>query len=179
MHFLVRFWKELKCRASPRRPPCRSEPGRRDWINATVHRGRHGQDGCVELLLEDEDERVDVSRGDNDGVTPLLYACTQLGLSMDRVGATDGKDPARCLVLMLKSRRIPIQNLTHSIVFLRECLPNRRDVTIAEASGTPLTQAQMTARLIVPVLEGTGRSACGSRRRRRRRGRKWGRVWWG
>ena len=72
---------------------------------------------------------------------------------MDRVGATDGKDPARCFVLMLKSRRIPIQNLTHSIVFLRLRLPNRRDVIVAEGGGTPLTQVQKMARLVLPVLE--------------------------
>ena len=94
-----------------------------------------------------------MSHADNRGETPLAAACTQLAESIDQVGATDGKDPTRCFVLMLKSRRIPIQNLTHSIVFLRLRLPNRRDVARAEAGGTPLTQAQKTARLVVPVLE--------------------------
>jgi hypothetical protein len=109
------------------------------------------RDRCVELLLADE--RVDVSLASNDGMTPLISASIQLMKSMDRVGATDGKDPARCLVLMLKSRRIPIQNLAHSIAGLRPFLPNRRDVTVAEAGGAPLTQTQKTARLVVPVLE--------------------------
>ena len=45
---------------------------------------------------------------------------------MDRVGATDVKDPARCLVLMLKSRRVTVQNLAESIVYLRPCMPTER-----------------------------------------------------
>ena len=53
---------------------------------------------------------------------------------------------------MLKSRRIPIQSLTHSIAYLRRAMPTRRDVTRAEAGITPLTQNQKLARLVVPVL---------------------------
>ena len=96
---------------------------------------------------------MDVCRASNTGMTPLVSACMQLMKSMDRVGATDGKDPARCLVLMLKSRRIPIQSLAHSIAFLRPYIPTRRDVTRAEAGITPLIQQQKAARLVVPVLE--------------------------
>ena len=110
-----------------------------------------GEDHCLELFLADE--RVDVCRASNNGQTPLISACMQLMDSMDRVGATDGKDPARCCVLMLKSRRIPIQNLTHSIAYLRRAMPTRRDVTRAEAGITPLDNEQKTARLIMPVLE--------------------------
>ena len=40
---------------------------------------------------------------------------------------------------MLKSSRIPVQSLTHSIAFLRPDLPTRRDVTVAEAGGAPRT----------------------------------------
>ena len=63
-----------------------------------------GQNRCVELLLGDK--RVDVCRADVNGQTPLLSACAQLMLSMDQVGAVGDKDPARTLVIMLKSRQI-------------------------------------------------------------------------
>ena len=50
------------------------------------------------------DKRVDVCRAAVRGQNPLVAACVQLMDSIDRFGATDGRnDPARCLVLMLKS----------------------------------------------------------------------------
>ena len=102
---------------------------------------------------------MDVSRAHNNGQTPLVSACMQLMNSMDRVGATDGKDPARCLVLMLKSRRIPIQSLTHSIAYMRPFLPNRRDVTVAEAGGTPLARNQRMAASSCPCSRPSSRAS--------------------
>ena len=72
-----------------------------------------GRDRCLELLLADP--RVDVCRASADGMTPLLSACMQLMTSMDQVGAVGGNDPARCLVLMLKSRRLPKHNVEETI----------------------------------------------------------------
>ena len=58
---------------------------------------------------------------------------------MDRVGATDGKDPTRCLVRMLKSRRISNYYMKESIAFLRHnCMPTPRQIATAEAGGEPL-----------------------------------------
>jgi hypothetical protein len=110
----------------------------------------NGMDSCVELLLRDE--RVDVCRASANGQTPLISACTQLMHSMDRVGAPEGNDPARTLVIMLRSRRIPKHNLKESIVFLGQFMPTRRQIDSAEAGGEPLQPNQKMARLVIPVL---------------------------
>ena len=105
---------------------------------------------CVELLLADR--RVDVCRACMDGQTPLISACIQLMKSMDQVGAPEGDDPARCLVVMLKSRRIPKHNLKYSITFLGPAMPTQRQIDTAEAGGEPLEPNQKMARLVIPVL---------------------------
>ena len=83
-------------------------------LNAAANAGR---DGCVALLLADD--RVDVVRAEaTAGYTPLVSACMQLGLTFDQVGAPD--PPTRCLVLLLKSRRIPDYHMKESIAYLRQ-----------------------------------------------------------
>jgi ankyrin repeat protein len=86
----------------------------------------HGSDGCVELFLGDN--RVDVCRANASGQPPLVSACAQLMQSMDQVGAVGDKDPARTLVIMLRSRRIPKHNLKESIAHLFQFMPNRRQI---------------------------------------------------
>ena len=81
-----------------------------------------GRDGCVELLLADG--RVDVNRAHADGQTPLISACMQLVQAIDQIGAPEL--PTRCLVLLLKSRRISDYYMKESIAFLRQrCMPTR------------------------------------------------------
>jgi hypothetical protein len=107
-------------------------------------------DRCAELLLADS--RVDVTRASATGQTPLAAACMQLMTSMNQVGAPGDNDPTRCLVLMLKSRRIPKHNLKKSITYLGPAMPTRREIDRAEAGGEPLEPVQKMARLIIPVL---------------------------
>ena len=71
---------------------------------------------------------------------------------MDQVGAPEGNDPARCLVLMLKSRRIPKHSVEETIVYMGQCMPTRRMIDTAEAGGEPLEPVQKMARLVIPVL---------------------------
>jgi ankyrin repeat protein len=106
-----------------------------------------GRDGCVELLLADG--RVDVHLA-ADGMTPLVSACMQLAATFDQVGAPE--PPTRCLVLLLKSRRISNYYMKESIAFLRGAMPTRRQIATAEASGKPLTSHLKMARLLLPVL---------------------------
>jgi hypothetical protein len=106
-------------------------------------------DGCVDLFLADK--RIDVCRAAS-GQTPLLSACVQLMKSMDQVGVGGGNDPARTLVIMLKSRRIPKHNLEESIAFLFKFMPNRRQIHNAEVGGEPLQPAHKMTRLVLPVL---------------------------
>jgi hypothetical protein len=109
-----------------------------------------GKDGCVALLLEDS--RVDVHRASTDGMTPLISACMQLAKGFDQVGASE--PPTRCLVLLLKSRRISSYYMKESIAFLRRhCMPTRRQIATAEAGGKPLHPQQKMTRLLMPVLE--------------------------
>ena len=109
-----------------------------------------GEVDVVELFLGDT--RVDVCRANVDGEAPLLSACAQLMHSMDQVGAVGDKDPARTLVIMLRSRRIPKHNLKESIAFLFKLMPNKRQIHNAEVGGEPLTPAQKMTRLVLPVL---------------------------
>jgi len=109
-----------------------------------------GNDRCVELLLDDP--RVDVSLARTDGQTPLVSACIQIMESMDRVGAAGGNDPARTLVIMLKSRRIPKHNVEDAITFMGRFMPTRRQIDAAEAGGEPLNAQQKTCRIVLPVL---------------------------
>jgi hypothetical protein len=110
-----------------------------------------GEDGCVALLLADE--RVDVNRASAArGMTPLVSACVQLGQTFDQVGAPE--PPTRCLVLLLKSRRITPYYMKESIAFLRQRgMPTRRQIATAEAGGKPLAPFHKTTRLLMPVLE--------------------------
>jgi hypothetical protein len=108
-----------------------------------------GRDRCVELFLGDD--RVDVCRASR-GQTPLLSSCMQLMKSMDQVGAVGDKDPARTLVIMLRSRRIPKRNLKESIAFLFKFMPNKRQIHNAEVGGEPLLPNHKMTRLVLPVL---------------------------
>jgi uncharacterized membrane protein YgcG len=72
--------------------------------------------------------------------------------SMDQVGAVGDKDPARTLVIMLRSRRIPKHNLKESIAYLFQHMPNKRQIHNAEVGGEPLRPAQKMTRLVLPVL---------------------------
>ena len=110
----------------------------------------NGNARCVEALLADD--RVDVMSASFHGVTPLIFACTQLAGSVDQVGAPGGNNPARVLVLMLKSRRITPQCLAESIAFLRLRMPTPRMIHNAEVGGEPLTDIHKMARLVLPVL---------------------------
>ena len=71
---------------------------------------------------------------------------------MDRVGAPGGNNPARVLVLMLKSRRTTPQGLAESIAWLRQRMPTSREIHNAEVGGEPLQPAHKMARLVLPVL---------------------------
>jgi hypothetical protein len=117
---------------------------------------QEGMDRCVELLLGDN--RVDVARASANGMTPLVSACVQIMNSMDQVGVGWGKDPARTLVIMLRSRRIPKHNLKEGIASLFPCMPNKRQIHNAEVGGEPLRPNQKMARLVLPVLLVNGRS---------------------
>ena len=119
-----------------------------------------GRDRCVELLLSDP--RVDVSRPSARGQTPLVSACMQLMKSMDQVGAAGGNDPARTLVIMLKSRRIPKHNVEETITFMGNSMPTRRQIDAAEAGGEPLHAQQKTCRIVLPVLKRWPASSCPS-----------------
>ena len=81
----------------------------------------------------------------------------QLALSMDQVGAPEGNDPARVLVLMLKSRRITPQCLAESIDYLRPRMPTPREIHNAEVGGEPLQPHQKMMLLVLPVLTAQAR----------------------
>jgi hypothetical protein len=113
-----------------------------------------GRGGCVALLLEDR--RVDVHRASADCETPLISACELLAATFDQVGAPE--PPTRCIVLLLKSRRISDYYMKESIAWLRQyCMPTPRQIATAEAGGKPLHPVQKMARLLMPVL-----SSCSS-----------------
>jgi len=113
-----------------------------------------GKVRCVEALADDE--CVDVNAY-YDGLTPLVMACVHLAMSMDQVGAVGGNDPARVLVIMLKSRRITPQCLAESIDNLRRWMPTSREIHNAEIGGEPLTDVHKVARLVLPVLTAQAR----------------------
>ena len=83
-------------------------------------------------------------------MTPLVSACYELGATFDQVGASE--PPTRCLVLLLKSRRISNYYMKENIAYLRSCMPTRRQIATAEAGGKPLHPEQKMTRLILPVL---------------------------
>ena len=98
------------------------------------------------------DDRVAVCRASESGQTPLLSACASLAQCFDQVGAPE--PPTRCLVLLLKSRRIPDYYMKESIAFLRQnIMPIECQIADADAGGQPLTSTHKMARLIMPVLE--------------------------
>jgi hypothetical protein len=85
-------------------------------------------------------------------MTPLVSACMQLVATFDQVGAPE--PPTRCLVLLLKSRRISDYYMKENIAWLRHhCMPTGRQIATAEAGGKPLAPEKKMARLIMPVLE--------------------------
>jgi hypothetical protein len=111
-----------------------------------------GEDRCVELLLADD--RVDVTLSCPNGQAPLLSACVHLMTSMDQVDGVGGNDPdpARCLVLMLKSRRVPKHNVEETIQRMGNYMPTRRQIDAAAAGGEPLNAQQKACRIVIPVL---------------------------
>ena len=135
-------------------------------LNMAAHLGK---DRYVELLLADP--RVDVCRASANGKTPrktpLLSACIYLKTSMDQVGAGGGNDPARCLVLMLKSRRLPKHNVEETIKRMGNYMPTRRQIDNAEAGGEPLTPEQKLCRIVLTrlVLPARWERGVGCRRR--------------
>ena len=72
--------------------------------------------------------------------------------SMDQVGAVGGNDPARCFVLMLKSRRLPKHNVEETIKCMGYDMPTRRQIDAAAAGGKPLDAQQRLCRIVLPVL---------------------------
>ena len=138
--------------ADPRVDP--NHPDRDGYtpLNSAASEGRHHS---VERLLADK--RVDVCRNGADGQPPLLSACmvpfdSIHHDSIDQVGAVEGNDPARTLVIMLKSRRFSKRSLEETVKLLGQSMPTRREAAAAEAGGKPLAALQKTALLIVPVL---------------------------
>ena len=75
----------------------------------------------------------------------------QLMHAIDQIGAPEL--PTRCLVLLLKSRRISDYYMKESIAFLRQrAMPTPRQIATAEAGGKPLTSFHKMALLIMPVM---------------------------
>ena len=72
--------------------------------------------------------------------------------SMDQVGAAGDNDPARCLVLMLRSRRLPKHNVEETIRMMGGRMPTRRQIDAAAAGGEPLDPEQKLCRIVIPVL---------------------------
>ena len=106
-----------------------------------------GHNKCVELLLGDM--RVDVCGVTSAaGNTPLIAACNQIAEAMGKVGEAGDSDPARTLVNLLKSRRIPKHHLKETIAWMRQHMP-KRSKTAATAADTSLQKA---FRLVLPVL---------------------------
>ena len=96
-------------------------------------------------------------------MTPLAAACIAIVQSTERMGMQDGRniegdrdsdDPTRCLVLLLRSRRVSMLTLIETIATLRQHhMPSKEQIAGALAGGKPLTKRQKGARLTVPVLE--------------------------
>ena len=112
----------------------------------------NGRDRCLALFLADD--RVDVCFASANGMTPLLSACMQIMTSIDQVGAVGGNDPARCFVLMLKSRRLSKHNVQETIKLMGNDMPTRRQIDNAEAGGEPLIPEQKLCRIVLPVRIG-------------------------
>ena len=107
-----------------------------------------GNIACLELLLADE--RIDVCRTNATGQTPLSHACYEMRESIGKIGAHDNADPARGLVLILRSRRVTDQCLRDTIADWD--MPTDRDIARAEYGIEPLSRDQRTARMVIPVL---------------------------
>ena len=85
--------------------------------------GYQGHPGCVELLLANE--RVDICTGSR--IEPFFAVCLGVMEKIGTIGATVRRDnPTDCLVLMLKSRRIPPRHVVESITLLRRKMPTQR-----------------------------------------------------
>jgi hypothetical protein len=104
------------------------------------------------------DGRVDVNCALPSGLTPLISACCQLEQAIDQIGAPEL--PTRCLVLLLKSRRISDYHMKESIALIRQkFMPTPRQIAKVDADGEPLpgylpmTGKQKMALLVMPVLE--------------------------
>ena len=103
-----------------------------------------GNDGCVQALVDDT--RVDVRRASDVGYTPLVSACMKFAATFDQIGAPE--PPTRCLVVLLKSRRITPYALCYTIKYLRLSLQPH-----APQDDGPVEGHRKMARLLLPVLE--------------------------
>jgi hypothetical protein len=128
----------------------------KDGINPLAHAANQGRSKCIKVLLEDA--RVNVNQPDNDGYFPLWHVCVHLTLSMSNMGDCDGRfddhtDPVRGLVLFLRSRRVSTAALDQSLVMCKYYHPSKRQISLAEAGGTPLTVFHLMARHVLPILQ--------------------------
>jgi hypothetical protein len=102
---------------------------------------------CLELLLASD--RVDVNRrtASQSALRWAFFGCE------DKIDELD-VDPIHCVILMLKSRRIPTHYVRECINWLRSSrMPTEDEVAIAEAGSTPLTSDHKMALRGLPVLE--------------------------
>ena len=108
------------------------------------------------LLLKDS--RTNVNVFDNKGNPPLLHACIHVLSAMSKMGACDGRfddhtDPVRGLVLLLRSRRVSTAALDQAIDLCKHHHPSKRQISLAEAGGKPLTDWHLMSRHVLPILQ--------------------------
>ena len=127
-----------------------------------------GHAATVSALLQDP--AVDANEADMRNWTPVCGAVWHVSKAMGRLCDSSGSaaswcatleqqdeggaDPARSLVLLLKSRRVNNASLGICIARLAGLLPSSQEVAAADAGiGQPLTKWHETARHIIPILE--------------------------
>ena len=128
----------------------------KDGMAPLASAANQGRSKCIEALLKDA--RVNVNQLDNDGFFTLTHACIHLRTAMRNMGACDGRfddhtDPVRGLVLFLRSRRVSTAALDQSLLMCKYHHPTKRQISLAEAGGTPLTDFHLMARHVLPILQ--------------------------
>jgi hypothetical protein len=91
-----------------------------------------------------KDAWVNVNQPTNEGFFSLWQACIHVRAAMRNMGACDGRfdnhtDPIRGLVLLLRSRRVNTAALDQAITRCKDEHPSKRQISLAEAGGKPLT----------------------------------------